>query len=204
MSEDPYGQGAANPYGEPDRPNGPPPPGPWPEPGGRQDVPFHGPEPLASGMPPMPSAPPPAPADGLLAVAVAVLNLSGLGLKYALLRRWLPMLACWATTAVLLLVMLPADPDGVPAGLLVGHAAVLLAAAVHGGIAGLRRRPSWPSHAPLALLRGLVLLAVPAAGAVHKPDGDSVSSPGTDTAKLEPGHIHTECACTSQGLGTTL
>ncbi|MFE2267062.1 hypothetical protein [Streptomyces griseosporeus] len=117
-------------------------------------------------MPPVPPAAPPAPPDALRAVAVAVLNLSGLGLGYALLRRWLPMAVCWAATAVLLLVALPADADGVPAGALVVYAAVLAAAAVHGAIAGLRTRLTWPSRAPLALLLGVVLLAVPAGGAV--------------------------------------
>src|SRR5581483_10744174 len=65
-------------------------------------------------VPPMPTSPPPAPPDGWRAAAVALLNISGLGLGYALLRRWALMAACWAATVVLLLVALPADADGVP------------------------------------------------------------------------------------------
>ncbi|MFF4836069.1 hypothetical protein [Streptomyces sp. NPDC001315] len=117
-------------------------------------------------VPPMPSAPPPAPADGARAVAVAVLNLSGLGLGYALVRKWLPMAACWVATAVLLLVALPADPDGVPGAALFLYVLFLLAAAAHGAIVGLRTRLAWPPRAPLALALGLVLLAVPAGGVV--------------------------------------
>lgn len=117
-------------------------------------------------MPPGPPVAPPAPADGVRAAAVALLNLSGLGLGYALLRRWLPMAACWAATAVLLLVALPADADGVPGAALVLYAVVLMAAAVHGGLAGLRTPLARPSRAPVALVLGVVLLAVPAGGVV--------------------------------------
>jgi hypothetical protein len=118
----------------------------------------------------MPSAPPPAPPDGLRAAAVAVLNLSGLGLGYALLRRWVLTAACWAATVVLLLVALPADADGVPGAALAVYAVLVLLAAVHGAIAGLRTRLSWPGRAPLALLLGVVLLAVPAGGVVWYDD----------------------------------
>ena len=38
-------------------------------------------------VPPMPSAPPPGPADGWRAVGVGLLNLSGLGLGYALMEE---------------------------------------------------------------------------------------------------------------------
>ncbi|MEU3842568.1 hypothetical protein AB0E88_21355 [Streptomyces sp. NPDC028635] len=117
-------------------------------------------------MPPRPPAPPPVPADGLRAAAVALLNLSGLGLGYALLRRWLPMAACWVATAALLLVALPADADGVPGAAVVLYAASLAAAAVHGALAGLRTPLTRPPRAPVALLLGLVLLAVPAGGVV--------------------------------------
>src|SRR5690348_9350655 len=82
-------------------------------------------------VPPMPSTPPPAPPDGLRAAAVGLLNLSGLGLGYALTRRWALMAACWFATGILLLVALPADPDGVPMGLVVAYLVLLLAAAVH-------------------------------------------------------------------------
>ncbi|WP_199844726.1 tetratricopeptide repeat protein [Streptomyces sp. DSM 15324] len=35
---------------------------------------------------------------------------------------------------------------------------------------------------------------------VHKPNGDSLASPASDTAKLEPGYIYTECAYTTTRL----
>jgi hypothetical protein len=71
-------------------------------------------------MPPAPPVPL-GPADPLRAVAVGLLNLTGLGLGYALLRRWLAMAVCWIATAVLLLVALPADPDGVSGGVLAAY-----------------------------------------------------------------------------------
>ncbi|MFK0173865.1 hypothetical protein ACIQU5_34310 [Streptomyces sp. NPDC090306] len=120
----------------------------------------------------MPTAPPPAPpapagpADPLRAVAVGLLNLSGLGLGYALVRRWGLMAVCWIATAVLLVVALPADPDGVPGALLVGYLVLLLLAAAHGAAVGLRTRLSLLPGALVAAVLGLVLLAVPAGGAV--------------------------------------
>lgn len=121
-------------------------------------------------VPPMPSAPPPAPPDGVRAAAVAVLNLSGLGLGYALVRRRLPMALCWAATVALLLLALPADADGVPGAALAGYAVLLLLAAVHGAAVALRTRLTWPGRAPLALLLGVLLLAVPAGGALWYDD----------------------------------
>lgn len=115
-------------------------------------------------LPPMPSGPPPAPPDAWRAVAVALLNLSGLGLGYALLRRWVLAALCWVATAVLLLVALPADADGIPGIALAGYAVLLLLAALHGAVAGLRTRLAWPARAPLALVLGVLLLAVPAGG----------------------------------------
>ncbi|MEV6294807.1 hypothetical protein AB0M41_31200 [Streptomyces sp. NPDC051896] len=115
-------------------------------------------------LPPMPSSPPPAPPDAWRAVAVALLNLSGLGLGYALLRRWVPAALCWVATAVLLLVALPADADGIPGAALAAYAVLLLLAALHGAAAGLRTRLAWPAGAPLALVLGALLLAVPAGG----------------------------------------
>ncbi|WP_189938368.1 hypothetical protein [Streptomyces sulfonofaciens] len=111
-------------------------------------------------MPPTP----PAPADPLRAVAVALLNLSGLGIGYALIRRRFAMAVCWLATAALLLVALPADPDGVPRGALVGYLVLLALAAAHGAVRGLRTRLAWPPQAPVAALLGLVLLAVPTGG----------------------------------------
>ncbi|MFB8773825.1 hypothetical protein [Streptomyces broussonetiae] len=117
-------------------------------------------------MPPMPPGPPPAAPDGLRALAVALLNLSGLGLGYALLRRWLAAAVCLAVTAVLLFVALPADADGVSSALVGCYLAFLLLAAVHGAVAGLRSPLVWPGQRPLALALGVTLLAVPAGGAV--------------------------------------
>ncbi|MEU9450365.1 hypothetical protein [Streptomyces sp. NPDC048277] len=114
----------------------------------------------------MPSAPPPAPPDAVRATAVALLNLSGLGLGYLLVRRWIPMAGCLAATVVLLLVALPADADGVPGAALVLYAVLLLLAAVHGAFVGLRTRLVWPGQRPVALVLGVVLLAVPVGGAL--------------------------------------
>lgn len=36
---------------------------------------------------------------------------------------------------------------------------------------------------------------------VHKPNGGQVTTAGSDTAKLRPGYIYTECAYTTQGFG---
>ncbi|MFJ8175960.1 hypothetical protein [Streptomyces sp. NPDC094469] len=154
MSGDAYGPYPGPPQQEP--PHGPfggPPPG--------QGFPVPGPY-----VPPMPSGPPPAPPDALRAAAVALLNLTGLGLGYLLVRRWLPLAVCLAATAALLFVALPADADGVPGSALAGYAVLLLLAAVHGAFAGLRTRLVWPGQRAVALALGIVLLAVPAGGAL--------------------------------------
>ncbi|MGW2912757.1 hypothetical protein ACWC9X_20190 [Streptomyces asoensis] len=122
--------------------------------------------PYAPPMPSAPPSPPPAPADGVRAVTVAVLNLSGLGLGYALVRRWVLMVLCWAATAVLLFVALPADPDGVPGVALVLYVAFLAAVAAHGAYVGLRTPLAGLRNAPLALGLGLLLLVGPAGGVV--------------------------------------
>ncbi|MGH1555769.1 hypothetical protein ACRAWF_39890 [Streptomyces sp. L7] len=57
---------------------------------------------------------------------------------------------------------LPADPDGVSTPLVVLYVVFLGFAAVHGALVGLRTRLAWPAPTPLAILLGLVLLAVPA------------------------------------------
>lgn len=151
---------AGSPYAPPGAPAGPAsaPYGPAGAPYGPAGGGFH--------VPPMPAAPPAAPADGGRAAAVGLLNLSGLGLGYALVRRPLLTLVCWVATAVLLLVALPADPDGVPALALALYAALLLAAAAHGAAVGLRTRLRWPPRTPVALALGVLLLAVPAGGVV--------------------------------------
>ncbi|MBL1108562.1 hypothetical protein JK361_28920 [Streptomyces sp. 5-8] len=120
--------------------------------------------------PPGPASPPPAPPDPWRAAAAALLNLGGLGLGYALLRRPVLMAACWAATGAFLFVALPADADGIPGAALAGYAVVLSAAAVHGGFAGLRTRLARPGRAPLAVLVAVLLLAVPAGGALWYED----------------------------------
>lgn len=116
--------------------------------------------------PPAPPAAPKPPADALRAVAVGLLNLSGLGLGYAFMRRWLGLAICLIATAALVVVALPAKPDGVSGGVLAGYLAFLVLAAARGAWRGLRTRLSWPPLAPVAVVVGLVLLAVPAGGVV--------------------------------------
>ena len=70
---------------------------------------------LAPPPPPQPLTPD----DRWRAATVAVLNLSGLGLGYALMRRWIPAAVCWVATGILLLVALPVEPSGVSGALLV-------------------------------------------------------------------------------------
>ncbi|OCC08628.1 hypothetical protein [Streptomyces sp. PTY087I2] len=113
-----------------------------------------------------PSVGPPPPGASLRAVAVALLNLTGLGLGYALVGRWGRAVVCWVATAVLLWVALPADPDGVPAGVLVGYLLVLVAAAVDGGRIARRSAVGGAWRPGLAVGLGVALLAVPAGGAV--------------------------------------
>ncbi|MFC9428819.1 hypothetical protein [Streptomyces sp. NPDC056987] len=116
--------------------------------------------------PPAPPTVPPGPADPLRAVAVALLNLSGLGLGYALARRRLAMVLCWVATGILLLIALPADPDGVPGGALIVYLLFLVLAAAHGAVVGLRTPLAWPPRAPVAVALGLALLAAPVGGVV--------------------------------------
>ncbi|MFF2224885.1 hypothetical protein ACFVV7_16365 [Streptomyces globisporus] len=113
-----------------------------------------------------PSVGPPPPGASLRTAAAALLNLTGLGLGYALLGRWGRAAVCWAATAVLLWVALPADPDGVPAGVLVGYLLVLVLAAVDGGRIARRSAVGGAWRPGLAVGLGVVLLAVPAGGAV--------------------------------------
>ncbi|WP_306321541.1 MULTISPECIES: hypothetical protein [unclassified Streptomyces] len=122
---------------------------------------------LGFGPPPRPARPPAGPADPVRAVAAGLLNLSGLGLGYVLVRRRLLALLCVAATAALLTVALPADPDGVPAWALVGYGVLLLAAAADGARRGLRTTTTAAHIRPVvAIGLAVALLAVPAAGAV--------------------------------------
>ncbi|MGA4849810.1 hypothetical protein ACOBQB_27450 [Streptomyces sp. G5(2025)] len=122
----------------------------------------------------MPGRPPDSPSERpggpLVPLAVALLNLTGLGLGYLLLRRLLLTALCCAATAALLLLALPADVDGVPGGLLVGYAALLLLAAAHGALRAARDPGRLPLRAPLAAGLGVVLLAVPAGGVLAYDD----------------------------------
>lgn len=113
------------------------------------------------------SVPEPVSPDPYLAATVAVLNLTGLGLGYALLRRWIEMGVCLVATAVLLLVVLPVRPDGTPTILVVAYLVIVGAAVVHGAVQGLDapRRPR-PARAPVGLIVSVTLLAVPTAGLV--------------------------------------
>ncbi|MGW1709850.1 hypothetical protein ACWCP8_31250 [Streptomyces sp. NPDC002206] len=121
-------------------------------------------------VPPPPSRPPtvgpPPPGATLRAVAAGLLNLTGLGLGHVLMGRWFRAVLCWVATGVLLLVALPADPDGVATGPIVGYVLVLVAAAVDGARIA-RRTAVGGSWRPVAAAGvGLVLLAGPAGGVV--------------------------------------
>ncbi|KOX32479.1 hypothetical protein ADL06_10520 [Streptomyces sp. NRRL F-6491] len=96
-----------------------------------------------------------------------MLNLSGLGLGYVLLRNWIGAVLCWLATAALLVAALPADVDGVPVGVLVGYGVFLLAVAADGFRRGLRATLRvGTAFRRLALPLALVLLAVPAGGSL--------------------------------------
>ncbi|QCX77537.1 hypothetical protein C9F11_19430 [Streptomyces sp. YIM 121038] len=138
-------------------------PGYGPPPGGPAPSAYGPPELLEP--PAAAPAPPPAPPEPLRPVAAALLNLTGLGLGYVLVRAWLPAVLCWAATAGLLLIALPADVDGVPGGLLVGYLALLVLAAADAARRARRTALAWRLRAPLAAALGVVLLAVPAASA---------------------------------------
>lgn len=122
------------------------------------------PAPYMQAPPPIQPAPPPpplVPPDWWRAMAVALLNLSGLGLGYVVMRRWREAVVCWLATGVLLLIALPATPDGIPTGVVVIYVAFLVLAAVHGAIRGLRTPLVWPPRSLIAFGLAVVLLAVP-------------------------------------------
>ncbi|MFE4591047.1 hypothetical protein [Streptomyces laurentii] len=122
--------------------------------------------PLAPG--PSVPPPPPGPANPAQAAAVALLNLSGLGLGYVLLKKWAFAAVCWAAVIALLVVALPADPDGIPLGVLVAFGIVQLLAAADGARRALRARPetlALPDRRKFVLPVALVLLvAIPGGG----------------------------------------
>ncbi|MDX2824280.1 tetratricopeptide repeat protein [Streptomyces ipomoeae] len=106
------------------------------------------------------------PADPWRAAAAGLFNLSGLGLGYVLLQRWPQAALCWIATGWLLVAALPADPDGLPDGAVWAYVLVLVSAAVHGAWLARRTRLTLPWRSTAAAGLGLVLLAVPAGGAV--------------------------------------
>ena len=114
----------------------------------------------------LPPQRPAEPGDRWRAAAVAVLNLTGLGLGYVLMRRWLPAILCWIATGILLIIALPAAPGGVAGGLLVVYLVLLAAAAAHGAILGLRTPLTWPQRPQTALILAVVLLVVPIGGSL--------------------------------------
>ncbi|WP_371625919.1 hypothetical protein OG245_26420 [Streptomyces sp. NBC_01116] len=118
--------------------------------------------------PPPPRAPavgPPPPGAPLRMAGAALLNLTGLGLGYALVGHWVRAAVCWAATAVLLWAALPADPDGVPGGVLAGYLLVLVPAAADGARIARRSALGGAWRPVLAVGLGVVLLAVPTGGA---------------------------------------
>ncbi|MFC8225522.1 hypothetical protein [Streptomyces sp. NPDC057287] len=118
--------------------------------------------------PPPPARPPavgpPPPGAALRCVAAGLLNLSGLGLGHVLVRRWGRAAVSWAATGLVLLVALPADPDGVPSALVAGYLLLLVLAGADAARIALRTDVGrWPRPV-LACALGLLLLGVPAAG----------------------------------------
>ncbi|MYQ86101.1 hypothetical protein GTY51_21035 [Streptomyces sp. SID4936] len=109
---------------------------------------------------------PPPPGGGLRAVAVALLNLSGFGLGYALMRSWVRVALCWVATGALLWAVLPAEPEGAAGGVVVAYLVALVLAAVDGARVARRRAVGGSWRPVVAAGAGLVLLAVPAGGVV--------------------------------------
>ena len=106
------------------------------------------------------------PPDSWRAAAAGLFNLSGLGLGYVLMQRWPQAALCWIATGWLLVAALPAEPDGVPEGAVWAYGLVLVLAAAHGAWLGRRTRLTLPWRSTVAAGLGLVLLVVPAGGAV--------------------------------------
>ncbi|MFJ2026222.1 hypothetical protein ACIODW_20790 [Streptomyces sp. NPDC087897] len=131
-----------------------------PRPGG---TPGFGPPPPPSHAP---SVGPPPPGASLRSAGAALLNLTGLGLGYALLGRWGRAVVCWAASGVLVWAALPADPDGVAGGVLAGYLVVLAVAAADGARIARRSALGGAWRPVLAVGLGTVLLAVPAGGAL--------------------------------------
>ncbi|THA73428.1 hypothetical protein E6R60_24390 [Streptomyces sp. A0642] len=107
------------------------------------------------------------PGAAVRALAVALLNLTGLGLGYVLMGRWLRAILCGVATGWMLFAALPADPDGVSGGLVAGYLLVLAVAALDGAWTARRAAVGGSWRPVVAACAGLVLLAVPAGGAVY-------------------------------------
>lgn len=105
-------------------------------------------------------------ADAWRAAAVAVLNLSGLGLGFVLIRRRRSAVACWIATALLLLAALPATPGGVPVAVTVIYLLFLALAALRGAMRGARTPLRWPQSPQIAFGLAIVMLAVPISGTI--------------------------------------
>ncbi|MFD6424503.1 hypothetical protein [Streptomyces sp. NPDC060198] len=141
----------------------PPPPGPPTVPPPPLSPPPPPPPLPPFGGPPAPVGPPP-PGAGLRAAAAGLLNLSGLGLGHLLVRRWFRAALCLAATGLLLLAVLPAEPDGVSGGLLVAYLVVLVLAALDAARIARRTAVAGSWRPVVAAVLGLVLLAVPVGG----------------------------------------
>lgn len=143
-----------------------PPPAPASPPPPPEQPPVFGPPPPA--VPPRPVGPPPASGH---VVAVALLNLTGLGLGYALIRDWVRLAVALAATGLFLFLVLPADTDGAPGPLVALYALVLVGAAIDGArrarVPVVRPPLVLPSLRPaVAVALAVVLLALPVGGAV--------------------------------------
>ncbi|WP_329814026.1 hypothetical protein [Streptomyces sp. JV185] len=97
---------------------------------------------------------------------MALLNLSGFGLGYALMRCWVRAALCWVATGALVWALLPAQPEGVADGVVVAYLLALVLAAADGARVARRRAVGGSWRPVVAAGAGLVLLAVPAGGVV--------------------------------------
>lgn len=167
-SEEPSGAGGTGepPGGPEPTPPAPPasPPPPPPLPDGPPSVEPPSSEWLTYTLPEEPEDA--VPADPWRAAAAGLFNLSGLGLGYVLLRRWPQAALCWIATGWLLVTALPADPDGLPDGAVWAYVLLVGLAAAHGAWLARRTRLTLPWRSTVAAGLGLMLLAVPAGGAV--------------------------------------
>ncbi|MFF3299860.1 hypothetical protein [Streptomyces sp. NPDC002908] len=119
-----------------------------------------------AGTPPPAGPPAGTPPQGaaLRALSAGLLNLSGLGLGHLLVRRTRRAAVSWAATGILLLVALPADPDGVPEALVAAYLLLLVLAGADAARIALRADTGRASRPLLAAALGLLLLAVPVGG----------------------------------------